>query len=241
MSNTTDRSSEGKGSNLSASSQSAGEDARAGGNSEGMRGVFSRLNKPLQRRASDNNNNKHRKRDSMSALVSNFASAAAAQAKRKDKRQSAPLASLIEASQSMSSFFAAENRPPSSDRQRLHPRSVSSNAEQSSAYKSKNAVDSRGDGERSKSPEPDTKKTMASSSTPALPLSPSRASEQDYDIEAAVTNAFGPPLASARSSSQSKSAKERNARELLALLKLPENRRCADCLSVGECLEQMDI
>ncbi len=56
-------------------------------------------------------------------------------------------------------------------------------------------------------------------------LAGTRELELDKGIEAAVNTAFGPP----KSGKQSSASKEANAKELLVLLRLPDNRICADC------------
>lgn len=92
--------------------------------SDNVRAVLARLNKPLQRRSSSG---KHSKRDSVSSLMTSLG----ANPRKKDKEGGQALATLVEASQSMSSFFtepkfpnpAAHSKSASTVPQQQSPRS----------------------------------------------------------------------------------------------------------------------
>jgi hypothetical protein len=169
-------------------SAGAAEHASAGDN---VRAVLARLNRPLQRRSSG----KHSKRDSVSSLVNNLAG----NARRKEKEAGNSLATLIEASQSMSSFFT----DPKPTNPAAHGKSASSMP-----------------GPSTDAP-PGVREQEISHSLPSLKSE----AELDRSIEAAVVTAFGP----VKPVKQSDQSKQDNARELLALLKLSENQTCADC------------
>lgn len=195
-----------------------------------MKAVLAKLNKPLQRRVSSGG--KHAKRDSVSSIVSNFTS----NARRKDRDRTETssgylgssnvggatqhsLATLREASQSMASFFTdSSNRVfnPAG-----HAKSASSNNDrQTGNPRSPTLTNSKElQGENSVSP------------APAQHLSATTGDQLDVGIEQAVNSAFRPTKPQQR---QSKASKEWNARQLQALMRLPENRRCADCDAAGE-------
>lgn len=88
----------------------AGETAGGLGHSDNhstgdnVRAVLARLNKPLQRRSSSG---KHGKRDSVSSLMTSLGG----NPKKKDREGGQALSTLIEASQSMSSFFTDMRQP----------------------------------------------------------------------------------------------------------------------------------
>lgn len=117
--------------------------------------------------------------------------------RKRDKESSTqPLATLIEASQSMSSFFT-ESKPPNPA---AHSKSASS-------------VPQRATSAGYISPEERPRQLEKIED------------ELDRSIEVAVNTAFGPTKAN----KQTEQSKKRNAAELMSLLQLPENRRCADC------------
>lgn len=168
----------------------AGQLDTGGSTSESVRAVLARLNKPLQRRTSG----KHMKRDSVTSIVTNLAN----NVRKKDKEPGQPLTTLLEASQSMSSFFT--------DGKQTNP---AAHAKSASSTPDKVALTRR----------------AGTGGLDGLSPSDNKEIELDKGIETAVNTAFGP----LKSSKQTSESKEANARELLNLLRLPENRTCADC------------
>ena len=161
-----------------------------------MRGVLARLNKPLQRRSSGN----HRKRDSVTSLVTNLANNV--RPGKRDKEGPRQLATLLEASQSMASFFSDTPKPAS----------VSAHAKFAS-----------GDLELQNRQYGDMHSGYDTSSTRASP--PRTEAELDQGIAAAVNTTFGPT----RPTKLTQADKDKNLRELIQLQRMDENRKCADC------------
>ena len=174
------------------------------GPAEGMKAVLAKLNKPLQRRTSSG----HRKRDSVSALVSNLAANARGKKDKdrdREKDLGQPLSTLLEASQSMASFFSDARSPNPS----AHAKYASS------------SMDRPGQHAPVRSPE-------FGATEPVPYASPTTTeAELDQSIATAVDSAFGP----VKQGKQTRESKDRNHRELLELLQLPDNRHCADCLA----------
>lgn len=149
--------------------------------SDNVRAVLAKLNKPLQRRSSSG---KHSKRDSVTSLMTSLGN----NGRRKDKEPTQALATLIEASQSMSSFFT-DARPSNPA---AHSKSASSVPRQQ-AERQEADVHSR--------------RTLPTAKT-----------EDDLDrsIEAAVNSAFG-PAKSTKQTAESKQRNAQELASLLQL------------------------
>lgn len=197
---------------------------------EGISAVLAKLNKPLQRRTSgsrgkDSNvvftTSSHQKRDSTSSIIADLA----ANARRKGKEGGAQLATLLEASQSMASFFTESSKSP--PHPAVHARFASSNTDRV-------VTDAPLDLETgTKYASPPLSSSQPASSARFFNGAPD---DLDQGIASAVMNAFGPVKAHTATGpiKQTRESKEKNARELLMLLREPDNRKCADCHEPGD-------